>query len=74
MNTTTLISAIAIATNTVHPAFYLQPGVAAAVPDAAVADLLAQGATVVQEAAPEVAPKAAPKAAPKTSPKAADGE
>lgn len=74
MNTTTLISARAIATNTVHPAVYLQPGVAAAVPDAAVADLLAQGATVVQETAPEEAPKAAPKAAPKTSPKAADGE
>lgn len=74
MNTTTLISARAIATNAVHPAIYLQPDVAAAVPDAAVADLLAQGATVVQEAAPEVAPKAAPKAAPKTSPKAADGE
>jgi hypothetical protein len=74
MSTTTLISAVALGTGAVYPAFYLQPGVAAAVPDAAVADLLAQGATVVQEAAPEEAPKAAPKAAPKVAPKAADGE
>lgn len=74
MSKTTLISARAIATNAVHPAIYLQPGVATAVPDAAVADLLSQGATVAQEAAPEEAPKAAPKAAPKSAPKAADGE
>lgn len=71
MDTVRLVSAVALGTGAVYPAFYLQAGVEADVPAAAVADLLAQGATVVQEAAPEEAPKAAPKSAPKSAPKVA---